>query len=143
MSLLCRLAHRARYGARAPIRTEKTKGLSFRCLPIASREHGRRPRIRTESNWFLRPACLPITSVARIPGRTRTCVIEFRKLAPAPLGYGDRITANGKSISGLAPLPVCGWLREKDSNLYHLIQSQASCQLDDLEMAARLGFEPR
>lgn len=80
-------------GTRAQIRTEMKQFLKLPCLPVAPREHenGSDARIRTESNWFLRPACLPITPRRRIPDRTRTYVNEFRKLAPDPPGYGDKI----------------------------------------------------
>ena len=61
-------------------------------------------------------------------GRIRTCEHLFPKQA--------RLAA--------AEHPVLqNSIREKDSNLYFLVQSQASCRLDDPEMlAGKAGLEP-
>ena len=51
------------------------------------------------------------------------------------------MTARDTSIQNLkSKIQNRNWLREKDSNLYLLVQSQPSCRLDDPEVKLDFGF---
>jgi hypothetical protein len=78
--------------------------------------------IRTRNNLFLKQVPLPIRLRRRknLSGRIRTCEHLLPKQA--------RVAICGTLRK------IVNWFREKESNLYLLIQSQPSCQLDDPEM---------
>jgi hypothetical protein len=58
------------------------------------------------------------------------------------LGFGIYRLGNQPTLHPKSefPNPKSKWLREKDSNLYLLVQSQLSCRLDDPEVNLILDF---
>lgn len=72
-------------------------------------------------------------------GRIRTFINLFLRQAPLPVGLRVRTNLGignwdfGFGVTAQIPIPNSKWLREKDSNLYLLVQSQLSCRLDDPE----------
>ena len=76
----------------------------------------------------------------------------FAVLATRAENWSGRQDLNLRILAPKAsPCSRCGtpcclkiWLREKDLNLYFLVQSQASCRLDDpeIDMAGKTGLEP-
>ncbi len=77
--------------------------------------------IRTLTDWFLRPAPLPLGYVGLKkgvnPAGLEPAACRFGGDRSDPLNYGFKRAK----------------LREKDSNLHLLGQSQTSCRLDDPE----------
>ena len=97
-----------------------------------------------------------------VPGRTRTCVMQFRKLLPHPLDYGDRIELLKRpatlirdhfaaSNKGAQRLVVrsdsrylqcrSGFIRRQRSLLYAYKRFLNICT--STKMATPYGFEPK
>ncbi len=123
---------------------------------------GARGRSRTIINLFLRQAPLPIgLRVREVWSGQRDS--NLRTLAPKASPFShlwnartfgfwicdfrfwiERATvAHHSNLKSKIENPKLSWLRGKESNLYFLVQSQASCRLDDPEMLVGMaGLEP-
>ena len=118
-----------------------------------------RGRIRTFIDLFLRQAPLRLGYTHRKMSDIG-CQILDRFLA-ADLSFSVQdLKSNVVRAAGFEPANTCSqdkpvwpsaerpdvlnWLRGKESNLYFLVQSQASCRLDDPEkyLAGKAGLEP-
>ena len=115
---------------------------------------GVEPARELAAHRHLRPARLPFRHPGLrredADGEIRTLADQFLRLVPLPLGYvGERMNPAGlepaacrfggdRSHSTELRVPS-GRLREKDSNLHRLVQSQTSCRLDDPEINDERG----